>query len=547
MPSTPSGVRWTSVRSLPFLLPVSIFLILGTLTSLWALASPLMTVPDEPAHAIKAAAVVRGQVQPQMAGPQGEPVTVWVPGYFAELGAQTCTAFKPDLTAACAPPIDPANTAPAQARTTAGNYNPLYYVLAGLPSRFLDGAPALYGMRIISGLVSAAFLAMAFVAATRLRHSLWPVTASTVALTPMVLYLSGSINPNSLEIVTTLAFFLNLCLVLDKAKSLSTVRAPMVAVGLSGVALANTRSLSLIWLAAAVFAALVIFGWRPFVAVLRDKLGLAMTALVAAGCAAGLGWLVMADSLKSLGGTPSTTTPDQAFAHMLDATFNYANGYIGIMGWLDTPAPSGVQIFWHLTFGALLLAALSSASVRSLAAILPIAAAVVLLPPILQSQVIEELGYIWQGRYLLALVVLLLVVCGVTQRDQSFRNSTRARSLALWLLSGAVVAHLYVFLYALRRFTVGLMPLHTNWTEMAEPLWQPPLTWQGLSALYLAMLLIGAVLIYRHLFPARDIALPGPATATAHSTAGAAEPAKAPTGRRAASPSPAENTMAQQR
>ncbi|WP_461171825.1 DUF2142 domain-containing protein [Arthrobacter sp. Z1-9] len=541
MPTLLGGVRWTSVRSLPFFLPVSIFLILGALTSLWALASPLMTVPDEPAHAIKAAAVVRGQVQPQTEGPQGEPATVWVPAYFAELGPQTCTAFKPDLTAACAPPIDPESTAPTKAKTTAGNYNPLYYVLAGLPSRFMTGAPALYGMRIVSGLVSAAFLAMAFVAATRLRHSLWPVTASAVALTPMVLYLSGSINPNSLEIVTTQAFFLNLCLVLDKSKSLSTVRGPMVAVGLSGVALANTRSLSLIWLAAASFAALIIFGWRPFVAVLRNRLGLCMSVLVAAGCAAGLGWLVIADSLKSLGGAPSTTTPDQAFAHMLDSTFNYANGYIGIMGWLDTPAPSGVQIFWHLTFGALLLAALSGASFRSLAAILPIAVSAVLLPPILQSQVIGELGYIWQGRYLLALVVLLLVVCGVTQRNQSVRNSTRARSLAVWVLGGAVVAHLYVFLYALRRFTVGLMPLHTNWTEMAEPLWQPPLTWQGLSALYLIALLIGAVLIYRHLFPARDV--PVSSVAISHSRAGAAERGKAATGRRSATSIPAEDAM----
>ena len=29
---------------------------------LWALASPLMSVPDEPSHAIRAAAVVRGEV-----------------------------------------------------------------------------------------------------------------------------------------------------------------------------------------------------------------------------------------------------------------------------------------------------------------------------------------------------------------------------------------------------------------------------------------------------------------------------------------------------
>lgn len=495
------GRGWTAFRARPTLLPVSIFLILGTLTTLWALASPLMSVPDEPAHAIKAAAVARGQFQAQTAGAQGDPAVVWVPAYFAELGPQTCTAFKPDLTAACAPQIDPANRAPAQAATTAGNYNPFYYLLVGLPSRLLAGAPALYAMRIVSGLVSAVFMTMAFIAAVRLRGSEWPVVASAVALTPMVLLLSGSINPNSLEIVTTSAFFLSLCVVFENNKSLAPVRGQMIAVGISGAVLANTRALALIWLAAAFIAALIIFGWRPLVAVIRDKLGLAMTLLTGLGCVAGLAWLVLADSFKSLGGTPSTITPDQAFAQMLDRTFDYVNGYIGIAGWLDTPAPQGVQIFWHFAMAAVLLGGLCCGPIRGRWTILMVLAAIVILPPVLQSQIVQELGYIWQGRYLLALVVLLIGICGVAMRTKSFHRSAMAKSLARWIIGAAIGAHLYMFIYALRRFTVGLVPLHTNWTEMAEPMWQPPLTWQWLSALYLVTLCVGAVLIYSHLFP----------------------------------------------
>lgn len=517
MRSLSRGRRQTAFRARPFLLPVSIFLILGTLTTLWALASPLMSVPDEPAHAIKAAAVARGQIQAQTSGSQGDPAVVSVPAYFAELGAQTCTAFRPDLTAACAPQIDPGNRAPAQAATTAGNYNPLYYLLVGLPSRLLAGAPALYAMRIVSGLMSAVFMTMAFVAATRLRRSEWPVAASAVALTPMVLFLSGSINPNSLEIVTTAAFFLSLCATFDSYKSLSTVRGPMIAVGISGAVLANTRALALIWLAAAFIAALIIFGWRPFVAVVRDKFGLAMTVLTGLGCAAGLAWLVLGDSFKSLGGTPSTIAPDQAFASMLDRTFDYVNGYIGIVGWLDTPAPQGVQIFWHLTLAAVLLGGLSCRPVHGRWAILMVLAAIVFLPPILQSQVVEELGYIWQGRYLLALVVLLISICGVTLRSQSFGRSATAKSLGRWIIGAAVVAHIYMFIYALRRFTVGLVQLHTNWTEMVEPLWQPPLTWQWLSAMYLVALCAGAALTYRHLFPTNNRIEPDTSAASGNS------------------------------
>ncbi|WP_232083325.1 DUF2142 domain-containing protein, partial [Arthrobacter sp. SO5] len=112
-------------------------MVIGTLTTLWALASPLMSVPDEPAHAIKAAAVARGQLSADTHGKQGDPAVVVVPAYFAELGPQTCTAFRPDLTAACAPQLDPTHRGPVTAATTAGNYNPFYYMLVGLPSRLL--------------------------------------------------------------------------------------------------------------------------------------------------------------------------------------------------------------------------------------------------------------------------------------------------------------------------------------------------------------------------------------------------------------------------
>lgn len=509
----PSGLllRTSPVR-VPFTSALVIFLILGALTTLWSLATPLMTVPDEPAHAIKAAAVARGQIQAQSSGKQGDPLVVQVPAYIATLGEQTCTAFKANLSAACAPEIDGSNRQPTAAATTAGNYNPFYYLFAGLPSRLLTGAPAVYAMRIVSGLMTAVFLTMTFLAARRMRHKQWPLIASTVALTPMALYLAGSINPNSLEVAATAAFFLNLCVVFENFRSLAAVRIFLLSVGLSGFALANTRALSLIWLATAFAVALIIYGWKPLLAVLRDKLGLAVTALAVLGCAVGLVWLVIADSFKSLGGIPSTITPDQAFVTMLDRTFDYVSGYIGLMGWLDTHAPQGVQILFHFAFAALLVASLTARPLRNRWAPVPVVVGAVLLPPILQSQVVHDLGYIWQGRYLLAMVVLLLLSSGVALAGHPFTRSPAARTLSPWLLGMAVAAHVYAFLYLLRRYTVGIFSLHTNWSEMAEPLWQPPLTWQALAIMYALVLTLGAVLVHRSLFP-RTSQLRSPASA----------------------------------
>ena len=126
-------------------------------------------------------------------------------------------------------------------------------------------------------------------------------------------------------------------------------------------------------------------------------------------------------------------------------------------------------------------------------------AAVILVPPFVQAQAVQDIGYIWQGRYLLALFVLLLLVCGVAMRTYPAPTGQRGKSVATWLIAGAVGVHIYAFLYVLRRYVVGIQP-HTNWTEMFEPLWQPPFTWQGLSIAYLAVLTVGGVVAYRTLF-----------------------------------------------
>ncbi|TDF98466.1 DUF2142 domain-containing protein [Arthrobacter terricola] len=481
------------------------FPVFAVLSMIWVFASPLMSVPDEPAHTIKAAAVARGELKGESAGKQGDLTIVTVPRYIAMINAQACFGAKNAVTPACAPPIDATARDLMKAPTSAGNYNPMYYAMVGLPSRVMGGAPAIYIMRSIGALVCSFFLAATFGAAASMRRRFWPVASTLVSVTPMVLFLEGSVNPNALEIVTTSALFMNLCLVFQNYRKLNTVRTSIVLVGISGAVLANTRALSLLWLALAVVAAVLIYGFRPLLATLKNKLGLSMTVLMGLGCAISLVWLVRANSFNSLTGAPSDVTPDQAFVTMLDRTFDYSSGYIGIMGWLDAPAPAAVFAFWHFAFAAIIVGGLTARPVRARPAVWVALLAVVILPPILQAQVIQQIGYIWQGRYLLALFVLLLLASGVAMRLRPTPNGTWARSLSRWLLAGGVGVHLYLFLQVLRRYTVGFQA-RTNWTEMFDPAWQPPLTWQGLSVAYLLVLAAGAILTHRFLFPREPLA-----------------------------------------
>ena len=109
-----------------------------------------MAVPDEPAHAIKAASVVRGELMGESNGGQGDRATVSVPGYIADLPAQACHAFDRRVTADCAPVVNADDTGLTDAETSAGNYNPMYYFMVGWPSLLMSGAPAVYAMRIVS-------------------------------------------------------------------------------------------------------------------------------------------------------------------------------------------------------------------------------------------------------------------------------------------------------------------------------------------------------------------------------------------------------------
>ncbi|MFC8304088.1 DUF2142 domain-containing protein [Specibacter sp. NPDC057265] len=491
-------LRHAPIGTTMFRRSMMIFPFIAALSLLWAFASPLMSVPDEPAHTIKAVSVAQGQLRGTTGNNQGDLTLVQVPYYIAAIGQQACMGMKPTVTADCAPPVNGDASEKVDAVTSAGNYNPVYYVIVGSPSRFLSGESAIYAMRAVSALLGACFLSLAIAAAASMRRPFWPTTAALVAVTPMVLYLNASINPNALEIVTTASLFLSMCLVFENHKQLSSARFAMVVVGISGAILANTRALSLIWLTAAVVAAVIIYGFQPLLAVVKNRLGQTMMGLIALGCLASLAWLAVANSFKSLGGIPSEVTPDQAFFTMLDRTFSYSSGYIGIIGWLDTPAPGAVITFWSFAFATLILGGLSMSRGRGRIAVCLILLAVILLPPILQSQVITELGYIWQGRYLLALFVLLVLTCGIILRERPAPQGEWAQSVGRWFIAGAIGAHIYMFIYALRRYTVGIQQ-QTNWTEMFDSVWQPPLSWQVLALAYLLVLLMGGVLAYKML------------------------------------------------
>lgn len=504
---TRAGVR--------FFLPV--FGIFSVLITLWILATPLMAYPDEPAHTVKAAAVARGQFFPSPGQSFGHGVHVEVPSYIANVQSQMCFAFLKDKTADCAPEIPFGDTSPTIGVTSAGLYNPLYYWLVGLPSLVLDGSPAIYAMRIVSGLLSAAAYAAGFTALSRLRRPQWPLIAAVAATTPMVLFLASGINPNSLEVAAAMAAFCGLVSILDNSNQLHRARPGILTVGLAAITLANTRNVSLLWLLCGGVTAFMFYKRAHIAQIFRNKLVLIVCSITAVGLALGIAWnFLMLRAPAAAGEAPAGISnfngevrPYNAFLTMMDRTFDYVSQYIGVAGWLDTPMPQGVYMFWNMVLIALMLLVFTVRPYRAQVGFWVALALLVAVPAFVQAAIVNVSGMIWQGRYSLPIFIIATISAGLTLRFKKLaRNVPSHQRIGRVLIIAMCVAHVYGFLYALRRYVVGL-PDFGNWQTMfTVPSWQPPLSWEGLTILFTATLLVAGSYLFSFLFPGQTL-LPG--------------------------------------
>lgn len=489
--------RPTSGAARPFVVFLSSFAILLGLSLSWVVASPLSSVPDEPSHAIKAAAVVRGQLSGEDTGAAGQTLEVSVPQWVAIGHELTCFAFRPEVTPNCAT-VDFTDDRLVETVTSAGNYNPVYYAIVGLPSLVVEGAYGLYAMRLTSAVLSCLFLAAMLTAAVQLRRSRWLVLAASVSVTPMVLYLNGGINPNSLEFATVGAIFTNLALLLERSRDRRIYPQTVTWIALGAALLANTKALSLLWLLIVVVVTFWQSGFTPLARIVKNAWFWAGVALIGLASAFALWWVVSANSLESQPFAGAGSTFFQGLQTMFDRTFDYTNGLVGYFGWLDTPAPAGVLALWVLLVGALVIAALAFGRGRMLFALVFAIACYLLLPPLLQAAVVTEQGFIWQGRYVLALFIVVLLAAGraLDARFDQARGPALDR-IVLWAVTLMALAHTYAFVWALRRYVSGLAA-GLNWTDMLRnPSWQPPLGWFTWSVIYVLVVGVAAWALYR--------------------------------------------------
>ncbi|MEZ5342987.1 MAG: DUF2142 domain-containing protein [Acidimicrobiales bacterium] len=454
---------WGSLSSLIRTRPVAAsFSVFFVVISLWSGSVPMFGSPDETAHMVRAAGLVRGQVD----GVKGadDLIRYDVPAIL--LPAPPCFAFKPDVTADCLSlAADDGNTMVA---TTASTYPPAFHLVTGLPTLVTDGLTSLYLMRLMNALVCAGLLAWSLVNCLQLAQGRVVAAAIPLALTPMVLFLSGTVNPSGVSAASGLAIWTAAFVLLEPTAQRAVGRSA-AAFGVPFCLLILSRRDSLLW-SAAILTVLAVLVPLPRA---RDLLRIrsVQTWIVLIGLTAGAHYVLWTRGNADGFDASSASTAGGNAGAAFGLAFNYFREVIGVMGWLDTRLPAIVHLVWWAGLVGLAFVALAVARGRSVAALILTVVLVIGITSWISS---IRFPY-FQGRYYLPLAVGAPLIAARGIGEAGF-DRLRGRIIAtgfgcLYLL------HQVAFAQQMRRYAVGVTGpwdfavTDHRWEPTPAPIW----------------------------------------------------------------------------
>lgn len=489
-PDGRAAVRW--------LVPFAVFAAFGIL---WALASPVFSVPDENAHALKAVAQLRGQVIGEEV-PGVRHLVVDLPDGYEYSPEILCFATQDYVPAECGGADLGDDGYLDWFATWVGAYNPLYYYLVGWPSLLVEGDAGVIAMRVASALLGAALLASAAQAALSGARSVWMPLGVAFTAAPMSVYLIGSVNPNGAELAAAAALWAVVPRLLETFDDDATVRPSLPRAWLwtmtvfASVVLVNARALGPLWLLIIVGFCLLVARRHSVVALFTTPLSYAWAAAIAVGGLFSVAWTLGGGSLSNQAEASDAPLVGASFLqgawYMLRAAPDHIQQAIGYFGWLDAPLPLWTYWFFIAAFAALVMlafAALPGRSALLLGLLLVLAVAV---PVAVQAYSVGQTGIIWQGRYGLVLYLGIPIVAAWLLSRDAVRLASIAPRMTALAATMLGVYGVIAFLLVLSRYVIGgRMPLDLLLTD---PVWQPPLGWIPLTVLYLLVSVVAVVI-----------------------------------------------------
>ncbi|WP_162599757.1 DUF2142 domain-containing protein [Nocardioides solisilvae] len=487
---------------------------------LWSVATPMWASPDAPAHAMRAYAVGHGDIT-------GEPVegvymtNTPVPlGLLESAGSVGCLAFMRDTPANCVTMPDPEKTEEVDYYNPAGRYIPSYYLAVGVPSAWAPLKYTWYAQNFLAAAYASLFVGMAAAAALTARRRGVALAGVLVACSPMVVWLGGLANPNSLEIAAATA--MGACtLVFLREPDSWLGRAMFARAMVAAAVMVLVRLIAPVWVGVWFLVFAILAGgvvWRA----LRQRRNLAWMGVPVLATAVSALW-TFTSGVDDVGKVPAF---DYSWGERLvlsrqrnDPDTIYE--MVGWFGWLD--APLDIRVLELYLWPALAVVVLAAAFLRSreVLALIFLGVCTYVVPIVLQAANWNTGGQWWQGRYTLPLMVLLPITAlwlAAEKVDLADRLSPARKlrwMLPLLLLPLAVV-HLVAFQTHLRR------NVNAGRGDSAfDGPWEPPVNAETWMVGYLVLVVATWALVILLLI--RDAG--GPAAAAA---VPAAEPGREP-------------------
>ena len=476
------------------LVAAALFVALGTV---WSFATPLFAAPDEPAHAVRAAATWTGDFSGTEfrvdAGAAGS-VTIKryrVPSPY-ELGQPiaTCNAFQALVPAGCGPQFRPTGQT-RQAPSTAGFYPPLFYLLVGWPAAVTDGARSVYLMRLSQVAVCAALIGVAAWAMARRRGSVAQL-GLVLSITPMVAFLSATVNSSGLEIAAAIGLWCTLLALLDPPGRPGERRwGEATAVVVTGLFLCFSRTFSPGYAAVICGIALLCVPGLGVRSILRRRD--VVVPLVVLGVGAALATLLITASgqfdtpATSGAQLPAGETPLSVGLGFQEASFRQM---IAVFGWLDTGTAQLAYYSWIIAVGALLAGGIVLGSWRRMLGAGLALAATVTLPIAANWGQAETAGFVWQGRYSLPFAVGIPILAAVAWDEARKLGAAERRRAVIGLGVLAALGQVYSLYWALRRTGVGVAG---ELAFFGDARWSPPFL--GNIGALLAMVAVAVVTV----------------------------------------------------
>jgi hypothetical protein len=346
------------------------------------------------------------------------------------------------------------------ANTYIGSYPPMYYVLAGWPSRLLDARTALYAMRAVGALVCAALLASALASLALAGRSRIIVTGFALAVTPMTVFLAGSINPNGVEIAAAICLWASMLALVAGPLPLATRL--VVRTVIAAVLLAVTRTLSPAFVLFIVATTIGIAARRSTLALLWRDVRIRVAAIVTGVVTVGAGSYIVSkrvyDALVAFPVVEQRSRFETA-RDALSLTGRRIEQSIGTLNWIgpgETSLPRALIDGWLLGVIALLALGLVLGSWRHRVVLGTVALAAVLLPVVAQAFGTNEYIAPWQGRYALPLSVGVPILAAWTV-DQSARvPRALERAILVTVCFGVALAYVVAHARLVTRYVAGL-------------------------------------------------------------------------------------------